>query len=510
MAPERGRTPSRGNDAALVDAPNGPRPGASEAAASRPVDGGNAWWDERPDRSILIVGNQRGKLKPCGCSEPQLGGLERLAVLTWRARRRALEGVTALSVGWSLTDAAGPQAETKAALYRHALDVLDFDALLLGTSDLFVPALAIPYEGEGELLRPAPPGNARLSPTGALAFAADTRPIVDLDLGDLQVSALSLLDPAHLVRLSGVTMFVQGPEGSMQRLQPRPDTLWVVSTDATEAAIEDVKATMRRLGPSLIIDFGAGTGRDRVERTRLGTEPLVVTIGELGKEAGILDLNRISEAEGGGWEASFHVVPLEPSFETVDSPLRDAVTQLFETYKHAVKEREFLASVPLVPDHPLATYVGSGRCADCHADIYKEWLATPHARALITLQERGYGWDPECIRCHVVGFQRLGGGRWGRTPSAFANARRTAYLGGVGCENCHGPGSAHVEKPYDRRLFARGGPNRRDPGRKGCEVCHDVENSHAFPEHYADLYLPAVDHREVPADRRTRHDRQGD
>ena len=464
----------------------------------------------RPTLSLVIAGNQRGKLKPCGCSEPQLGGLERLAVLVWRARRRAVEGVAALSVGWSLTDAAGAQAETKAALYRHALEVMGFDALLLGTTDLFVPALATPYEGESELQRPAPPGNALLSPTGALAFAADTRPIVDLRLADLKIAALSLLDPAHLVRLSGVTMFVQGPGGSLQRLPPRPDTLWVVSTDATEAAIEDVKATMRRLGPSLIVDLGAGTGRERIEPTRLTSEPLVVTLADLGKEAGILDLERVPEAEGGGWTASFHVVPLEPSFEEAPSPLRDEVAACFETYQRAVRERGFLAQVPTVPDHPQAAYVGSGRCADCHAEIYKDWLSTPHARALITLQDKGYGWDPECIRCHVVGFQRLGGGRWGRTPSAFADPRRTAYLGGVGCESCHGPGSAHVEDPYDDALFAPGGPNHRNPGRKGCEVCHDVENSHAFPEHYEDRYLPAVDHRHVPGDERTRHGGGGD
>jgi hypothetical protein len=46
----------------------------------------------------------------------------------------------------------------------------------------------------------------------------------------------------------------------------------------------------------------------------------------------------------------------------------------------------------------------------------------------------------------------------------------------------------------------------RDPTRRGCETCHDAENSHGFhqPRAYEERYLPRVDHRDVPeADRKT-------
>ena len=76
-------------------------------------------------------------------------------------------------------------------------------------------------------------------------------------------------------------------------------------------------------------------------------------------------------------------------------------------------------------------------------------------------------------------------------------------MGGVGCENCHGPGSAHAADPYDRSLFAPGGPNRRSMDKQGCMTCHDAENHHGFAEAFETRHLPAVDHRRVPSDRRT-------
>src|SRR5262249_57377371 len=43
--------------------------------------------------------------------------------------------------------------------------------------------------------------------------------------------------------------------------------------------------------------------------------------------------------------------------------------------------------------------------------------------------------DGECIVCHTVGFAYTTG---------FADEKKTPLLKDVGCENCHGPGSAHI------------------------------------------------------------------
>jgi hypothetical protein len=42
-----------------------------------------------------------------------------------------------------------------------------------------------------------------------------------------------------------------------------------------------------------------------------------------------------------------------------------------------------------------------------------------------------------------------------------------------------------------------------DFGKRGCETCHDADNSPPFSERYETHYRPKVDHRDVPPDRRT-------
>jgi hypothetical protein len=162
-----------------------------------------------------------------------------------------------------------------------------------------------------------------------------------------------------------------------------------------------------------------------------------------------------------------------------------------------VREGGYLARFPRHPDEGPA-YVGSSACAACHAAIYNAWRRTPHAAALETLQQKDYGWDPECVRCHVVGWERSTDGRsWTAWESGFATPDKTPYLGGVGCESCHGPGAAHVDDPWKAE------PARTKPDKGWCVRCHDPENSHGFDEGYQRVFLPGVDHREVPQDRKT-------
>ena len=54
-------------------------------------------------------------------------------------------------------------------------------------------------------------------------------------------------------------------------------------------------------------------------------------------------------------------------------------------------------------------------------------------------------YDPECVRCHVVGFEH---------PTGYENETKTAHLKHVGCESCHGPGSGHAANPRDKTLNA--------------------------------------------------------
>lgn len=91
------------------------------------------------------------------------------------------------------------------------------------------------------------------------------------------------------------------------------------------------------------------------------------------------------------------------------------------------------------------TYTGVDECKRCHANDgignqYQRWLSNPHSKAYKTLSTGPAmevakrvnvavpSEDAACLKCHTTG-----GGTAGITPE------------GVGCEACHGPGSAYHE-----------------------------------------------------------------
>ena len=106
-------------------------------------------------------------------------------------------------------------------------------------------------------------------------------------------------------------------------------------------------------------------------------------------------------------------------------------------------------------------YVGAANCKMCHnkdasGKQWDLWAASPHAKAYTTLASeqslaiaKKMGIDnPQqadaCLRCHVtahgVPAERIG--------------RRFSIEEGIGCESCHGPGSAYNKLPAKRQLMA--------------------------------------------------------
>jgi len=110
-----------------------------------------------------------------------------------------------------------------------------------------------------------------------------------------------------------------------------------------------------------------------------------------------------------------------------------------------------------------ATFVGSRVCQPCHASAYAVWVESGHAHAFATLQKVKRENDPQCLGCHVTGYEQPGG---------FLNVFSTPRLTDVQCEACHGPGSRHLDDPA--RPYGRVGVP------EGCVPCHTRENSPDF------------------------------
>jgi hypothetical protein len=133
-----------------------------------------------------------------------------------------------------------------------------------------------------------------------------------------------------------------------------------------------------------------------------------------------------------------------------------------------VKENDLLGSIDrqTLPDG--LKFVGSKACSLCHKKQYEKNSKMRHAHAYQTLVDAGSEYDPECIVCHVVGLGYESGFKSENSPVALRN---------VGCENCHGPGSAHLEAEEDSEKLET--MQKPDP-KKACIKCHVPDHSPKF------------------------------
>jgi peroxiredoxin len=106
-------------------------------------------------------------------------------------------------------------------------------------------------------------------------------------------------------------------------------------------------------------------------------------------------------------------------------------------------------------------YTGSEVCGVCHELELESWHYTKHAAAFDTLVTHGADRNPECVSCHVVGFDQPGGYTIDAAP---------AHLEDVSCENCHGRGGPHLSKGF----VANGNYA------PVCVTCHNATHSLGF------------------------------
>lgn len=117
---------------------------------------------------------------------------------------------------------------------------------------------------------------------------------------------------------------------------------------------------------------------------------------------------------------------------------------------------------PAPPAPEARPFLTANSCATCHGEAYDIYLQSGHAHAFDTLVKANQDFNPECVKCHVTGWEQ---------PAGFVNARQTPDLANVQCEACHGNASEHVLDPS--RPFGKVPP-------RACFSCHTRENSPEF------------------------------
>lgn len=488
-------------------------------------------WPRRPDLAIAFTGESKGYLQPCGCSEPQYGGLARRENLL-RILKAGGWKVVAMDLG-DMTQS----FENKAADGFHGfpeMTDIKFRASMLALEKMIYGAVAL---GKQEYLSPLQPAIARhtantpkprvvatnLIKTGpgelwAKLNVARTELIVE---ERFKVGVISIVGPTVLREIVNALPaavkadvdFVdpaRAMEEGLRELKGKANIgVMLFQGDEKEAAgfvATAYKLYKAGVAPLLHAVLCMDRDSDPPDRPKAvdGIPTQIISVGHKGKNVGVLGLFRNET----NLELRYQNIKLGPQFQPKEGDEKThPVVQLMQDYADELKKGDYLGKIPRTM-HPTqadpatknAFYVGSERCGKCHDQIYADWEKTAHAHAYKTLENaklpKGRQFDPECIVCHTVGYPYQTGFY---NPPAGANLEaHNKKLHNVGCESCHGPGSEHVKNPGNTALYPIINPFRPsdkelDPttpvaGRNAlfnrrknqidwfCQKCHDLEN----------------------------------
>jgi hypothetical protein len=477
----------------------------------------------KPDLVLILSAQQKGYLLPCGCSRPQVGGLER--------RYNFLKKIQ--DAGWpyvgvdlgDIPQRHGPaglpnqQGLIKYLYSMNALRLMNYTAVgfgeyevNLGLSSLldeyalenpkprvvignlidaekYYPTMTEPWK-----LAEAKPSDIKVGVTAVISPREATR-IKELTRGDKKVRFEKTADAlkAVLARMKGKAdlpvLLYQGPsthaKACAEAYPQFPIVLCLSEEDEP---------------PSQPVKVKAGNG----------SESWVISVGKKGKFIGVVGVWKTGKAEN-PYRFAYERAEMTEDFLTPkDQEKGHPIVELMENYTKELRDKNFLEKygqvrhalqvLPAVanlknPGNP--EYVGSETCKKCHEDAYKVWKGSPHSHAYQTLVEKATRpgnrqYDPECIVCHTVGFGY---------QSGFVSEKRTPKLKDVGCEACHGPASLHVANKYNLEWRKRINPwkylpkeKRKEALDQSCQKCHDIDNDVTWIHGAFEKKWPKVQH----------------
>jgi hypothetical protein len=209
---------------------------------------------------------------------------------------------------------------------------------------------------------------------------------------------------------------------------------------------------------------------------------LFISVGHKGKYVGVVGV-----FPGENPEYRYQMVRLDPSFDSKSNPVKTIIENEF---RGTLKSQGVIESFPRhdVVNAPRgARFVGAENCKFCHAKSFEKWEESGHADAFTSLEndpKPDVIYDVECVSCHTTGFDY---------NSGWTSPKRSEFLAGNQCENCHGPGSKHVADP-DNKAYLE--PLHLTAGQADktrlCANCHDEDNS---PHYNFDEYWRKIDHK---------------
>ena len=435
-----------------------------------------------PKFVFVVTGQQMGYIEPCGCTglENQKGGLARRFTFLRQLREEKKWPVVPLDVG-SQIKRYGRQSEIKFQRTAEGLRAMGYSAVALGADDLKLTP--------GELIAGSadPDGKPSIftSANVALVDRSFTPDAHILEVGGKKIGVTAVLSDDFEKKLQGDELIhgsaLEGLQETVGKLKDAKCDLLVL---LAHASLDDTTKLVQAFPEFDLVVTSGGVGEPALELEQIKqTKSLLAQVGTKGMYVGVIGFFDDAKTP---WR--YQRVPLDSSY--ADAP---EMMKLLADYQKQLEQNGLQEIGATEQPHPSnRKFTGSEKCGECHSKAWEVWKATPHAHATDSLKKppgradiaRHY--DPECLSCHVTGWEPQ---KFYPFTSGYLSLTKTPHLQQNGCENCHGPGSAHVDAESSGSATAEDLAKFRDEmklplqggvAEKKCMQCHDLDNSPDF------------------------------
>jgi hypothetical protein len=472
-------------------------------------------WTKAPDLAIVVSGQMHAYLNPCGCSDPQYGGLVRRYNFLQSLKQKGwpLLAVDVGEIAEGTGQGFGPQSQLKYEYSMKALKEMGYSVVGAGKTEFNMPlGQAL---GLFALNNPSPAvlaTNLKDPKNEFEQLGLKKVKIVNVK-PQLQIGFFSVVDTRveKEVNDPNCKFAPAASELANVMLQNRANVSILIyhgndSNGEVGKFITDLNALRARNKaiPEVPIILCLSSDAPPPARAKVIGSTTIVSVGHKGQYVGVIGLFQAPGNNGFGLK--YELVSIGPNLDTPKNEIANQpIMKMLEKYTEDVEKRRFIEKFPRGA-HPNQVefnrmgiakentgYVGSDRCQNCHVNEYQVWKGTKHFVAFEKLTQATNPsrrqFDGECVVCHTVGFQHTGGYLSPGNPAA-----QNQLLQNVGCESCHGPGGAHINDKKNKEIHALMNPysttRRIPPGAipanfvaqqsrrqdDFCQKCHDQEN----------------------------------
>lgn len=405
------------------------------------------------DITFVYTGNIDGELEPCGCSEGgDKGGIKRRVNAIDKLRKED-PNLYLVSAGGLLVSEI-PQDKLKSEYILKGLKSINYDAIGVQWRDLaygekFLNASALPF--------------VMTNNADGTFFGKSV-----INNNHAKLAFFSWLDPARSPQKEmGGTIVTKDKSKLADELKKAKDRNQLTILASTLTLKQAQKQFPLEFVDLLIIK----AKYEHYGEPQKINNTLVLQPGSRGMRMGKLNLTVTKTGSMTKWQ--HEIIALPP--ETGDAPRME---EWYAEYNAKVKaDYEKRVEIRKALETGVSPFIGETACKTCHKKQHDIWFNSRHAEAFYSLQDVNKAFDPNCIGCHTVGFEKQGG---------FIDPAITEKLMHVQCESCHGEARKHVESSGK---IAVG--NKEWSSEKMCGQCHVQKHS---PDFDFKKYWPKIAH----------------